>query len=70
MLMHAPVNNTKDVVPSAATPGHHPFTLAASPMAWLTAILLWTCGAYFLVRMRQVRVVGSAPANVFDELRP
>ena len=52
MLMHAAVNNTKDIVPSVAAPGVHPFTLTASPMAWLTAALLWICAGYFVSRMR------------------
>ena len=51
-LMHAAVNNTKDVVPSALPGATDPFTLQASPVAWLTVALLWIAAAYFLFRMR------------------
>lgn len=51
MLMHAAINNTKDIVPSAASDAANPFTLNASLVAWLTVVLLWMCAAYFLVRM-------------------
>jgi uncharacterized protein len=52
MLMHAAVNNTKDVFPSAMPGVMNTFGVSASPMAWLTVILLWICAAYFLWRMR------------------
>jgi len=51
MLLHAAVNNSKDIVPSASPGATNPFTLSASPVAWLTVALLWICAAYFLVRM-------------------
>ena len=53
MLMHAAINNTKDIVPSAALAASNPFVLSSSRVAWLTVALLWICAAYFLVRMRQ-----------------
>ncbi len=52
MLMHAAINNTKDIVPSQSAGGMTPFTLTASLMTWLTAAILWICAIYFLVRMR------------------
>jgi membrane protease YdiL (CAAX protease family) len=52
MLMHAAVNNTKDIVPSAVAGATNPFALSTSLMAWLTVALLWICAVYFLVRMR------------------
>ncbi len=52
MLMHAAVNNSKDIVPSAVPGATNPLGLNASLVAWLTVTLLWTCAAYFLARMR------------------
>ncbi len=53
MLMHAAVNNTKDIVPSAVVAATNPFALSASLVAWLSVVLLWICAIYFLVRMRK-----------------
>jgi len=52
MILHAAVNNTKDIVPSAVSRATNAFALSTSPVAWLTVALLWICAAYFLVRMR------------------
>ena len=52
MLMHAAVNNTKDIVPSAVPGATDPWALSTSLVAWLTVALLWLCAAYFLVRMK------------------
>jgi membrane protease YdiL (CAAX protease family) len=54
MLMHAAINNSKDIVPSAGSGGSSMFGLSASPVAWLTLILLWICAAWFLARMPKV----------------
>lgn len=51
MLLHAAVNNTKDIVPSATPGGTNTFGLHATLVAWLTVGLLWLCAIYFLVRM-------------------
>jgi membrane protease YdiL (CAAX protease family) len=52
MLLHAAINNTKDVVPSIAAPtATHPFTLRATPVGWITLALLSIAAAYFLLRM-------------------
>jgi membrane protease YdiL (CAAX protease family) len=51
MLMHAAVNNSKDIVPSALPHATNTFGLSASLVAWLTVALLWICAAYFLARM-------------------
>lgn len=56
MLMHAAINNTKDIVPSAVTAAANVFSLSSSASAWLTVALLWICAAYFLVRMRGVKL--------------
>jgi membrane protease YdiL (CAAX protease family) len=52
MLLHAAVNNTKDIVPSAVPGATNPFALSTSLVAWLTVAHLWMAAAYFLVRMR------------------
>jgi membrane protease YdiL (CAAX protease family) len=54
MLMHAAVNNTKDIVPSAEINATHPWALSHSLVAWLTVALLWLGAGYFLVRMRKL----------------
>jgi hypothetical protein len=51
MLMHAAVNNSKDIVPSAVLGATNPFALSTSLVAWLTVAALWICAAYFLVQM-------------------
>lgn len=51
MLMHAAVNNTKDIVPSAVAHAADPWALSHSLVAWLTVTLLWLCAIYFLRRM-------------------
>lgn len=62
MLMHAAVNNTKDIVPSAVPGATDAFSMSASPVAWLTVTIFWITAGYFLIRMRGVR-----PAR-FDQL--
>jgi membrane protease YdiL (CAAX protease family) len=52
MLMHAAINNTKDIVPSAVAAATDPFTLSSSRVAWLTVALLWVGAAYFLWAVR------------------
>ena len=53
MLLHAAVNNTKDIVPSAVPGATNPFALSTSLVAWITATLLWIAAAHFLWRMRR-----------------
>lgn len=60
MVMHAAVNNTKDIVPSAMPGATEPLALTATPVGWLTAALLWICAAYFLVRMRGAGAAAAA----------
>ncbi len=64
MVMHAAVNNTKDIVPSAMQGAIGPLTLTATPVGWLTVALLWMCAGYFLVRLR------GAGAGVVAAARP
>src|SRR5437773_184821 len=56
MLMHAAVNNTKDIVPSAVSPATHASSLSSSLVAWVSVAILWICAAYFLLRMRGVKL--------------
>jgi uncharacterized protein len=51
MLLHAAVNNTKDIVPSADPGAHDVFGLSGSRIAWIALALLWACAAGFLVWM-------------------
>jgi membrane protease YdiL (CAAX protease family) len=53
MLMHAAINNTKDIVPSAIVGATNRFALSTSRVAWITAALLWASAAWFLVDMRR-----------------
>ena len=55
MLMHAAVNNTKDIVPSAVATTTNAFSFSSSRVAWLSVAILWACAAYFLVVMRGVK---------------
>ncbi len=52
MLMHAAINNTKDIVPSASLAGPTPFTFAASTVAWTSCAVIWVAAAGCLVAMR------------------
>jgi membrane protease YdiL (CAAX protease family) len=56
MLMHAAANNTKDIVPSALAGATNTFALTASPILWLTAILMSIVAASLLTRMRGRRI--------------
>jgi membrane protease YdiL (CAAX protease family) len=56
MLMHAAVNNTKDIVPSAVSAATNAFSVSSSFVAWLSVAILWICAAYFLVRMRGAKL--------------
>ena len=56
MLMHAAINNTKDIVPSAAENVVDGAPSGSTAIARLSVAILWICAAYFLVRMRRVRL--------------
>lgn len=62
MVLHAAINNTKDIVPSAvaAPAAMNPWTLSGSRIGWLTAALLWIGAVYFLVRMRRAELPARA----------
>jgi membrane protease YdiL (CAAX protease family) len=63
MLMHAAVNNAKDIVPSATPGASDPFGSSASLVAWLTVTLLWICAGAFLAQMPDVRFSNRAPGS-------
>jgi membrane protease YdiL (CAAX protease family) len=52
MLLHAAVNNTKDIVPSADLAGTNAWGLGHSAVGWLTVALLWVFAGFCLARMR------------------
>jgi membrane protease YdiL (CAAX protease family) len=64
MLMHAAVNNTKDIVPSAVLTSANTFSLSSSRVAWVSVAILWTCAAYFLFRMRRVKMLDGITDSV------
>jgi len=55
MLLHASVNNTKDMVPSAVPGATNPFALRTWMVAWMTVAVLWIAAAYFLLQMAHAR---------------
>lgn len=57
MLLHATVNNTKNIVPSAELNTTNSWALSHSVVGWLTVALLWIVAAYFLIRMRKIKVL-------------
>src|SRR5262245_43426126 len=63
MLMHAAVNNTKDIVPSAVSSARSVFTLSGSLVGWLTVVLLWIVAAFLLFAMRGARLTYAAAAG-------
>jgi membrane protease YdiL (CAAX protease family) len=65
MLMHAAVNNTKDIVPSAPAEPGGVWSLHGSPTWWLSIGLAWACAAYFLARMPR-----HVPEVLTPELTP
>ena len=64
MLMHATVNNAKDIVPSATPGASDLFGSSASLVAWLTVTILWICDGTFLARMpKSDSRAGELPAD-------
>jgi membrane protease YdiL (CAAX protease family) len=51
MVLHAAINNTKDIVPSILPGAANPFAIRSSLVGAITLALLWTAAAYFLSRM-------------------
>jgi uncharacterized protein len=59
MLLHSAINNSKDIVPSASPGSNNVFGLTASPVAWMTVLLLWIVALYLLTRMPGWKPNGS-----------
>jgi membrane protease YdiL (CAAX protease family) len=57
MLLHAAVNNTKDIVPSAVDGATNPWALSTAPVAWITVGLLWIVAAVLLIKMRTMWMI-------------
>ena len=51
MVMHASVNNTTGIVPAAMANAVNPFSLAGSPVAWMTVGVSWVMAAQLLFQM-------------------
>jgi uncharacterized protein len=59
MIMHAAINNTSGIVSwRGGEAPDHVFAVAASPMAWITLLLLWIMATAMLVHMRGRRAFG------------
>ena len=56
MLMHAAINNTKDIVPVVPRPATNPLTPDASPIAWIGVGVMWVVAAFLLTRMRGAKL--------------
>ena len=63
MLLHGAVNQSLGIVPSATPGATQPFTLHASLVGWLTALLLWIVAAVQLVRMPRLGSASAARAE-------
>ena len=53
MLLHAAINNSKDIVPSGVLGGTNTFGFHASRISWIALVLLWGCVVCFLLDMRK-----------------
>jgi membrane protease YdiL (CAAX protease family) len=51
MLMHAAINNTKEVVPAIPRPPLPPLLPDAPLLGWIGAAVIWIAAAYFLATM-------------------
>jgi uncharacterized protein len=60
MLMHAAINQTAKIVPTADTAATNPLALSNSLVAWLTLAFLWVGAGYFLVRMLKADLLRPA----------
>lgn len=60
MLMHAAINNTKDIIPSLPRAAADPFSPHASSIAWIGVAVMWAVAAWFLVQMRGAKLTPHA----------
>jgi membrane protease YdiL (CAAX protease family) len=63
MLLHAAVNNLKDIVPSAVPGATNAFALDASLVGWLTVVFLWIGAVFFLVQMSRASSLSLSGSN-------
>jgi len=63
MLLHAAVNNTRDIVPAAVTPAPGVFSIQASSVSWLGLLVAWLIAAVLLVRMPHAIKEPSTPSS-------
>ena len=63
MLIHAAINNTKDIVPSIARTPTNPLVPSITLLGSLTLGVLWITAGYFLVRMRKAQLT-DPPASL------
>ena len=52
MVMHASVNNTTGIVPTAVPGATDPWSLSGAPVAWITVGLAWVVALLLLGKMR------------------
>jgi len=62
MLMHAAVNNTTGIVPTATPGATQPFALHASLVAWLATGIMWIVAVWCIWQMRRSVPAEFAPA--------
>jgi membrane protease YdiL (CAAX protease family) len=53
MLLHAAINNSKDIVPSGVGTAPGVFSVHASAVSWLSLGVMWLCAGCLLFRMRR-----------------
>lgn len=70
MLLHASINNTKDIVPSVVQGATDPLLINASVPGWLTLVILWAVAAVLLFEMRGVKGLASAASARGYNARP
>ena len=64
MLLHAAINNSKDIVPSGLLGGTDTFGFHASRISWISLALLCACAAYFLNDIRKQTLGNTANAII------
>jgi membrane protease YdiL (CAAX protease family) len=67
MLMHAAVNNTKEIVPAVARPAASPFVPDAPLLGWIGAGVVWAAAAYFLATMPKVAPMDAPVVSARSE---
>jgi uncharacterized protein len=56
MLLHAAINNSKDIVAAHVAPETKNFSFNAPLLSWVTLALVWVSAAYFLRDMRKLHL--------------